>query len=1069
MRPTNLFEEFRKEDTEQTISSRFEAQARRYPHRLAVKTKSQKFSYDALNRLSNRAAHAILAINRSGAPVVLLFKQGAPLIVASLGALKAGKAYVPLDVSLPRAKAAQILEHLQRGQIVTDNDHLSLAQELALDRSKVLNLDNIDGTLPDENPGLSISPDQIAYINYTSGSTGEPKGVVWNHRNELFGTKVKTNALHISLDDRVSLVRSNNVGATRDMWLALLNGAALLTFDLQQDSLADLGNWLVREDITVFTCVATVFRHSIQSVDRKKKFSNIRLIHVGGEPLSKSDVELYKKYFSDQCILVNRYSLSETQPVSYYFIDKQTEIKEERVPIGYPLEGSEVLLLDEDGTEVKANQVGEIAVKSPYLALGYWRQPALTGAKFLPDPKGGNARIYLTGDLGYMLPDGCLVHVGRKDFQVKIRGHRIEVPEVEMALLNVSAVKQAVVVPWEDNGGAKRLVAYVVFRPGQALTVRELRGFLKEKLSRYMLPASIVTLDILPLTPSGKVDRRGLPAPGRTRPELDIPVTKPRNLVESTVAKIWSGLLKLDEIGIHDNFFDLGGDSLVASRLIASIGKTFQVAFSLHNLFATPTVAGVAEQIEKSAGDNRNSKAPPITHVRQDGSRPLSLAQEQLWQLSHLLPGTDLFNLSSTYLISGPLNIAILKRSLTELIKRHQSLRTVFDLVNEQPIQIVGQIFAPDLSPVDLCRLPAAHKKKKITQLVRSEASRPFDLAKGPLIRTKLCQLSEYEHLLLVIMHHIISDRWSIQVFWSELAAIYEALSRRRKPSLPEIQYQFVDFARWERRALDSKFMKVCLDYWEKQLGAALPRLVFSPHGSRKRTVTFRTAQLPIQLNENILSALKNFGRREKSTPFMVLLAALDITLHLYTGQNDIRIGTLVANRDHAATERVIGYFINTVILRSRIHRRHTLREVLTQVRDTTLGAQAHQQLPFEYLVRFLERKRKISRTSLFQVMFIYHNTNLEALESRSSIFKPADHAWSRAELGTSLTTYDLILLLKETSRGLVGSLTFKRDTFDSKKASDLIKSFLRIVEYLMENPESTIGRICNEVGASGR
>src|SRR5499425_692820 len=375
MRPTNLFEEFRKEDTEQTISSRFEAQARRYPSRLAVKTKSQKFSYDALNRLSNRAAHAILASNRGGAPVVLLFKQGAPLIAASLGALKAGKAYVPLDVSLPHAKAAQILEHLQRGQIVTDNDHLSLAQELALDRSKVLNLDNIDGTLPDENPGLSISPDQIAYINYTSGSTGEPKGVVWNHRNELFGTKVKTNALHISSDDRVSLVRSNNVGATRDMWLALLNGAALLTFDLQQDSLADLGNWLVREDITVFTCVATVFRHSIQSVDRNKKFSNIRLIHVGGEPLSKSDVELYKKYFSDQCILVNRYSLSETQPVSYYFIDKQTEIKEERVPIGYPLEGSEVLLLGEG--EPSRRDCREKSVSRPRLlapASAYRRQ-----------------------------------------------------------------------------------------------------------------------------------------------------------------------------------------------------------------------------------------------------------------------------------------------------------------------------------------------------------------------------------------------------------------------------------------------------------------------------------------------------------------------------------------------------------------------------------------------------------------------------------------------------------------------------------------------------------------------
>ena len=517
---------------------------------------------------------------------------------------------------------------------------------------------------------------------------------------------------------------------------------------------------------------------------------------------------------------------------------------------------------------------------------------------------------------------------------------------------------------------------------------------------------------------------------------------------------------------MYDNFFDLGGDSLLASSLIANVRKAFQVTFSLRDFFAAPTVAGVAERIEKSKLDNRSSKAPPITRVRRDGPRPLSFAQEQFWHLSQLLPGTDLFNLSSAHLINGSLDIAILKKSLRELIKRHESLRTVFDLVNEQPVQIVGQIFELDLSPVDLCRLSAAHKEKKITQLARSEASRPFDLVKGPLIRTKLCQLSEHEHLLLVSMHHIISDRWSIHVFWNELAVIYEALARGRRPSLPEIRFQFLDFAHWERRALASKFMKVRLNYWEKQLAVALPRLVFSPHGSRKRTVTFRTAQLPIQLNEEVFSALKNFGRTEQSTPFVVLLAALDITLHLYTGQNHIRVGTLVANRDHPESERVIGHLINTVILRSRVYRRCALREFLTQVRDTTLDAQAHQHLPFEHLVRTLERKRRISRTSLFQIMLIYHNMNLQALESKSSIFRPADHAWSRAEPGTTLTTCDLILLLKETAKGLVGSLTFKLDTFDSKKASNLLRRFFRTLECLMENPESTIGRVCAEVGA---
>src|SRR5437016_2795981 len=300
-----------------------------------------------------------------------------------------------------------------------------------------------------------------------------------------------------------------------------------------------------------------------------------------------------------------------------------------------------------------------------------------------------------------------------------------------MALLDVPAVKQAVVVPWEDGGGARRLAAYVVFQAGQALTVGQLRGFLKGKLPNYMLPASILTLDTLPLTTSGKVDRQALPVPGRARPALDIPVTAPRNLVESAVARIWSGALKVDEVGIHDNFFDLGGDSLLASSLIANVRKTFQVSFSLRDFFEVPTVAGVAERIEKSELDNRRSKAPRITPVRREGSRRVSFAQEQLWHLSHLLPEADLFNLSSVYLINGSLNIAILKKSLKELIKRHQSLRTVFGRANEQPVQIIGQIFDMDVSPVDLRHLPAARKHKKMTQLARSEASRPFDLVKG--------------------------------------------------------------------------------------------------------------------------------------------------------------------------------------------------------------------------------------------------------------------------------------------------------------------------------------------------
>ncbi len=591
-RTVKTFIEFGEREIEQSITDRFEEQARVYSRRLAIKTKSQSLTYQQLNAASNRVAHSILARCGSGdEPIALLFKQGASMIIASLGVLKAGKPYAPVDISLPHSRAVQILQDLQASLILTDNDHISLAHKLADNPAKVLNIEDLDANCSNENPGLPVSPDQIAYVNYTSGSTGKPKGVVWNHRNELFGIRVKTNELHICPEDRVSLVRSNNVGATRDMFLAL----ALLSFDPHEEGLARLGDWLLEEGITIFTCVATVFRHSVENLNRKGKFPKIRLIHIGGELVSKTDIELYKNHFSNDCLFVNRYSISETQAVSYYFINKQTEITEERVPVGYPLEGNEVLLLDDDRNEVGVNQVGEIAVRSPYLAVCYWRQPDLTRAKFLPDPNEGNARTYLTGDLGYMLPDGCLVHVGRKDFQRKIRGHRVEVSVIEMALQDISEIAQAAVVPSDDLHHGERLVAYVVPQRSKELKINQVRASLREKLPSYMLPSAFVVLDRLPLTTSGKVDRMALPSPKKSRHELSDTFIEPTTAIEKILAKRWAEIIEIDEVGIDDDFSELGGDSVLAAQIVSEINNIFSLKQPLQTLFEAPTVAKLVE------------------------------------------------------------------------------------------------------------------------------------------------------------------------------------------------------------------------------------------------------------------------------------------------------------------------------------------------------------------------------------------------------------------------------------------------------------------------------------------
>ncbi|MBA2448197.1 MAG: non-ribosomal peptide synthetase [Chloroflexi bacterium] len=597
--PTNPFVEFRKEEVEQSIPARFEQQVATYADRLAVKSRRHELTYGALNRAANRAARAILDRRGGGErPIALLLEHDAPMIVAMLGVLKAGHFYVPLDYSAPRARLAYILEDSQASLLVTNNQNLSAAEELAHDRLPLLNLDELEPDLSAENLGLSLSPDTLTWILYTSGSTGQPTGVVQNHRNVLHFMMNHTNGLHICSEDRLALLHSCSVNAANhDIFTALLNGASLHPLDIKEEGVADLANWLIGQEITYCHVVPTLFRHLVDTLTGAERFPKLRLIRLGAEPARARDVELYKQHFSRGCILVNRLGHSETGTLLWYFIDRETRIDGPTVPVGYGVEDNEILLLDEAGVEVGLNGIGEIAVRSRYLSPGYWRRPDLTRAAFQPDPEGGDERLYWTGDLGRMLPDGCLVHVGRKDSQVRIRGHRIELDEIEIALLDLDAINEAVVVAAEDRSGDQRLVAYIVPRGRPAPTVTTLRSALAERLPDYMIPSAFVTLDALPLAPNGKVNRRALPPPGSVRPALGTPFVAPRTPVEEMLAGIWAGVLGLDEIGVHDEFLALGGDSLLATQVAARLGDAFRMELPLPILLAAPTVADQAEAL----------------------------------------------------------------------------------------------------------------------------------------------------------------------------------------------------------------------------------------------------------------------------------------------------------------------------------------------------------------------------------------------------------------------------------------------------------------------------------------
>src|SRR5262245_12100851 len=586
--PTGRFVPFESAAIMRSISERFEQMVALHSDRIAVSTTGQVLTYDELNQRANRVARAILARRgEANEPIALLIEDRACMIAAILGVLKAGKIYVPVDPSDSPARVAFMLEHSRAALILSDGDNIASTAEPG-------NCEKIPSVLPGDNVCLSVAPDVLACITYTSGSTGQPKGVMQNHRNIVHKVITATNAFHISVDDRLLLVYSCSFSASiLPIFGALLNGATVCALEFQKEGTTALANGLKSQQVTAYFSGSTLFRHLAESLVDREAVSHIRLIYVSSEAATQREAELFRQHFPAHCVFVHMLAAGETGHARQYFIDKDTQIEGSVIPVGYEVPDKEVLLLDEQGKTVGFNDIGEIAIRSRYLAVGYWQLPDLTRTKFLSDPEHPDQRTYLTGDLGRMLPDGCLYHLGRKDFRVKARGFTIDVSETEAALIDLDVVKEAVVVAREDFEGDECLVAYIV-PSARRPTVSQLRRTLAEKLPQYMIPSAFVLLDAMPLTATGKIDRRALPDPRTARPELDRPFVAPRTPIEAQLAQIWSEVLGLDHVGVDDNFFDLGGHSLTAARVVTRAIKHFQLELPLAALFQAPTVADMA-------------------------------------------------------------------------------------------------------------------------------------------------------------------------------------------------------------------------------------------------------------------------------------------------------------------------------------------------------------------------------------------------------------------------------------------------------------------------------------------
>ncbi|MCA2629947.1 MULTISPECIES: amino acid adenylation domain-containing protein, partial [unclassified Microcystis] len=1050
--PSNHFIEFRKQDIEQSIPARFREQVQKYPHHLAVHTNNYHWTYSELNYRVNQIAQAILKQSTfKEERIALLFEHDAPMVAAILGVLKVGKTYVPLDPNYPHKRVVYILEDSQASMILTNNKNLDRAQELTKGIIPIINIDNIDFASFFNEEEREISPNTIAYILYTSGSTGQPKGVIQNHRNVLHFIRNYTNNLHINEQDGLTLLSSYSFDAAIvDIFAAILNGATLYPIDLREEGISELFQLLQSQRITIYHSTPTLYRHFVSNLSKGEKPNQIRIVVLGGEEVVKKDVDLYKEHFSDQCILVNGLGSTESSFTLQYLIAQQTEIIRNTVPVGYPFEETEIILLNEVGETTAI--YGEIAIRSPYIALGYWQKPELTQAVFVPDWEFSGRRIYRTGDLGRLRGDGKLEFLGRKDFQVKIRGFRIELGEIETVLNQHSQVQSSVIIAREDTPGNKRLVAYIVPQKEATPTPNELRQFLKEKLPDYMIPSAFVILESLPLTPNGKIDRRALPAPEQSY-ERTNKFILPRNPIEEILVTIWSEVLKVKQLSINDNFFELGGHSLLATQLISRIRTNFSIEIPLRSLFTAPTIEELGQQIQHLQQQDLTLSAPPILARDKQSDLLLSYAQTRLWFLDQLEPNSAFYNILVALRLQGHLNRSALTQSLEGIIQRHEALRTNFITVNGQPTQVVQTVTNWTVSVIDLQHLSPEEQEIAATDLVKEESFKPFDLANEALVRATLIVLNNNEYWLLLSLHHIISDGWSRGVFIEELTALYNAYNQGQPSPLKPLPIQYADFAIWQRQWLQGEVLENQLNYWKKQLADAPTFLPLPTDKPRPAVQTFTGTHQEFQLSLELTQKLTELSQQQGVTMFMTLLAVYGVLLYRYTGQSDILIGTPIANRNRREIESLIGFFVNTLVMRTDCSENPSFQELLMRVREMSLGAYSHQDLPFEMLVEALQTERNLSHTPLFQVMFVLQNTPLSEIELMGLTI-------DSLPLEGEIAKFDLTLSMQNTETGLMGVWEYNTDLFNSETIERMNGHFLTLLEGIITNPSERVSQL---------
>jgi amino acid adenylation domain-containing protein len=1033
---------------EKSLSEFFEIQVYERPDAMAVVCGEEQLTYAQLNQRVNQLAHYL---QRHGVGletrVGICLERGINLIVSLLAVLKAGAAYVPLDPMYPQDR----LNFMSRdvGMSVLISDGLSI-EKGRKSHCQTINLQKEWSKISREsgwNPEKYIKPDNIAYVIYTSGSTGTPKGVQITHKavgNLIFSMQ---RVLRLGLQDKWMAVTSISFDiAVLEIFLPLCQGVQVILArrETTQD-VVQLARTIDESDTTIMQATPTTWQllmtygwHPLHQMT----------FLCGGESLTPNLADQMRTRTSN---LWNVYGPTET---TVWSTIASMNDHQGTVLIGRPLSNTRTYVMDRHRNLAPMGVHGELYLGGKGIARGYHNRPDLTAEKFLPDSANGESggRVYRTGDLVRYRENGTLEFLGRLDQQVKLRGFRIELGEIESVLGRHPAVREVVVECREDVPGQKELVAYIVPIFESSISVKKLRTYLQGSLPDYMIPTAFVVLDAIPLTPNGKADRRALPIPETDRDNLVNGYVAPRNPIEEVLTPIWEDLLHHDVVGVHDSFFDLGGHSLLATQVISRVRETFQLELPLRLFFERPTIADLAQTIEEIRGIGEPRRALPlVAHLRQD-PLPLSFAQQRLWFLQQIDLQSPAYNMSLTFCLEGSPNVEALQTSLQNLVDRHETLRTTFSEEDGQPFQIIAKTMKLPLHQHDFRASQPLDRESMARDLVQDEAFRPFNLVTGPLIRSTLIQLEEIKYVLVIAMHHIISDGWSMGVFVHELSALYEGYVTNTPSSLMPLSVQYVDYGVWQRAWLQGEVLEGQLGYWVEQLAEVTP-LALPTDYPRPLVQSYAGASHVVWFDSEVTKGLHKLSRGEQSTLAITLLAAFNVLLAKYTGQTDLVVGMPIANRNIQEIESLIGFFVNSLVMRTNLAGDPTFQQILRRVHDMALSAYDHQDLPFERLVEELQPQRDLSRNPLFQVMFAVQNAPFGE-------FSLTQLKVNSFQTQKSTTRFDLECHVFEESTGLKIMLVYNTDLFKAATIERLGRHFQRMLEVVVWDPPQPLSMI---------